>query len=132
MRFGLDARDAEILAERVKAFDQIAGPRVGDFVEFSNGVTHRFAHDWGERGLQTTAGGSWYLGKGYVSFSGGLDPCIPRDSLTDTGDTREGDVWFFHHDLWGAGRGIDARVTFRVYRTTETFPASITPTDEEG
>jgi hypothetical protein len=50
-----------------------------------------------------------------VSYSGSLDPAIPKDKLTLTDETQEGRVWFFHHDQWQAHNGVNATVTFRVY-----------------
>jgi hypothetical protein len=79
------------------------------------GELERFSHDWGD-GLQTSPGGSWYMGEGYVSFSGGLNPTIPIERIERTEETRDGCFWLFHHNFWGTGRGVDFRAPCRVYR----------------
>lgn len=120
MRAAADERDLTMLAERMEALDRIEGPRVGDFVRFADGVERRISHHWtdGEGwdgGIQTSDGGSWYLGNGYVSMSGSLYGCIPTDSLKLTDERKRGSVWIFHHDFAGAGRGVDLDAEFRVY-----------------
>ena len=56
--------------------------------------------------IQTSDGGSFYLGDGYCAFSGSLYDGIPADTLTLTGETREGRVWWFHHDYHTAHNGV--------------------------
>ncbi len=122
-----DERDAEILTTRSAAL--MNNPiNVGDFVRFADGTTRRISYIWtdGEgnmlpNAIQTSAGGSFYLGKldnggAYVSFSGSLYRGAPFESLTDTGDTFDGDVWFFHHDYATAHNGVHCRAKFRVWR----------------
>lgn len=113
-----DDRDAAILAERQRARDAIAGPRVGDYVRMPDGTLRRFTYAWGD-GLQTTCAGfgcSFYLcASGHASYSGGLDPTIAREHIVATDETRPGAFWFFHHDLAGAGRGVDVTAPCRVY-----------------
>lgn len=124
----LDERDAAIKAEIQAGIDTLTGqPRVGDFIEFANGTVERVSHVWdgmaehgGTDGVQTSEGGSWHVSRGGASFSGGLNSIIPMDTLTDTGETRKGSGWFWHHDWSGANRGVPATFTFRVYRSTAT------------
>lgn len=111
-----DERDEIILRERVATWNRGEGPRVGDFIMFSDGVLHRFSHDWGD-GLQTSLGGSFYLGHGSMSFSGGLDPSIPKHALLNSGRTRPGSAWFFHCDSPRAYSAIYVEVACRVYAT---------------
>jgi hypothetical protein len=123
----LDKKDQEILAARVAAFDPTEGPRVGDYVEFADGIIRLISHVWADDaewrgGVQTSDGGSFYLGDGYMSFSGGLYMSVPHESLTLTEDTRETRVWFFHHDYHTAHNGIDALITMRVWKSTATAP----------
>ena len=117
-----DARDAELLAIREREFNQVTGPRVGDYLRTPAGFL-RFTHDWGED-IQTTVrpshpcngDASFYLsGDGYVSFSGSLDRAIPKTRLRDTGETQEGAFWFFHHNCPGAGQGVYFRIPCRVF-----------------
>lgn len=119
-----DERDAEILAERVKVFDDREGPRVGDYVVFSDSVTRRISYIWrDEHGtafdVQTSTGGSYYLGKGYVSMSGSLFGPVKPETLVLTDEKRNGDVWFFHHDFHEAHNGVGAVMPFRVFTCSE-------------
>lgn len=123
-----DGRDLEILRSRVDELNERTGPRVGDFVRFADGVTRRVSHLWawdvrtdGPRpadwvdSAQTSDGGSFYLGDGYVSMSGGLHPGVPLETLTDTGELLSGQCWFFHHDWHRAHNGVNVCVPFRLY-----------------
>lgn len=131
MRPEFDDRDAAILAERQAAFDKREGPRCGDFVIFPCGTTRRIAHVWkwdaSDEGpavhdLQTSVGGSFYFGEGYMSFSGTLYQSIPASALVDTGETREGLCWFFHHDWSQAHNGVYTHARCRVYRSNVEAP----------
>lgn len=122
----LDQRDRLLLAQRRDALERNEGPRVGDYVDFADGVQRRISHIWGEGwdrpGAQTSDGGSFYLGDGYVSFSGGLHPLVPFTTLTLTEERRAGAVWFFHHDYATAHNGIGAVIPFRVYSCAVNAP----------
>ena len=126
----LDERDRQIVWERRHSTELTEGPRVGDYVDFADGITRRVSHvwdvaDWGDTaGVQTSDGGSFYLGNGYVSFSGGLYRSVNMGTLTDTGEVRPGRVWIFHHDWAMADNGVDVTIPFRVYRCTENAPRS--------
>ena len=139
----LDDQDRATIAARASAYDKIDGPRVGDFIEYADGMTRRIAHlwpaDWHDDKIarvQPTDGGSFYLGgigesawhraqndgqdtdaAAYVSYSGALYPGIRANTLTLTG-SRNGRVWVFHHEQWDAGMGVDDEIAFRVYRST--------------
>ena len=118
----LDERDAEIFSKRFHSFQDIHGPRVGDYVRFADGVERRISHIWFDDVIQTSDGGSFYLGDGYVNFSGGLYPGVKRETLTYNAQHKRGSVWFFHHDHWGAGRGVSTSMDFRVYECSEVAP----------
>jgi hypothetical protein len=121
----LDERDSAILAARIEAFDRVNGPRDGDYVRFADGIERRISFvtpiEWLPEcdSIQTSDGGSWYLGNGYVSFSGGLYRGVKRETLTLTEETKPGSVWFFHHDYHTAHNGIDTTISFRVYECSE-------------
>jgi hypothetical protein len=114
-----DARDIEIVKSRAVSYDARKGPRVGDFVYLKGeDEPRRFTHDWGDD-IQTTmqgSDGSFYLAGNYCSYSGGLDRAIMKNNLVDTGETRMGWVWIFHHDQAEAHNGVDMEMPFRVYR----------------
>lgn len=114
----LDERDTEIFVRRFHSFYDHHGPRVGDYVQFSDGVERRISHVWPDS-IQTSDGGSWYLGEGFVSFSGGLYLGVKPETLTDTGGRKPGSVWFFHHDYATAGGGVTTAMDFRVFACTE-------------
>jgi len=121
----LDEQDQEIYRERQLRLDNRRSPDMGDWVEFADGVTRRISHvwraseGWEDTTVQTSDGGSFYLGNdGSVSFSGSLYRSIDIKTLTFTGEFRPASAWFFHHDWMSAGNGIDVMADFRVYRST--------------
>jgi hypothetical protein len=119
----LDAKDQEILNNRIEAREQISGPRIGDYVRFPSGELERFSHDWRDS-LQTSppySGEVYLLASGNGSFSGGLNPSIPVESLTLTEEFLPGKFWFFHHNTPGAGRGVYFSIPCRVYSTTTIY-----------
>lgn len=123
-----DEKDAHILAERVAALNaRRESLRVGDWVIFADGVERRISYIWADENdvpfsVQTSKGGSFYLGDGYVSFSGSLFKPVKPETLTLTGDVRKGSVWFFHHDYSTAHNGVYAEMDFRVFKCSEDAP----------
>lgn len=117
MNPGFDAKDAEILAARLVARANLNGPLVGDFV-YIDGVLRRFTHDW-EDDIQTTTPngeGSFYLSvSGHMSYSGSLDPSVPKAKLRKLNMTLNGRCWFFHHDELRAHNAVFAEVGCSVY-----------------
>lgn len=126
MRPTIDDRDRQIFAELGAA---LMKNRIncGDFITFADGVTRRVSYIWTDEhgdflpgAIQTSAGGSYHLAgdaeHSFVSFSGSLFWGVPFESLTDTGDTFDGDCWIFHHGFAGAHRDVHSTVKFRVWR----------------
>lgn len=110
--------DFNIIQERVKALDQVPGPRVGDFLNIAYGKYVRFTHHWGDC-LQTgSTTGSYYLNSGSVSFSGGLDSAIPLKYIEpyDYEPVKEGSIWIFSKGWPKAHSGVYLTVPFRVFR----------------
>lgn len=105
-----------LLEERTCLRLESTVPQVGDYVIFPDGREERISHDWGEPGVQTSVSGSFYLGDGYASFSGALNPLIPTERLVDTGETKPGSFWFFSGDYARADNGVDVEAPCRVYR----------------
>lgn len=115
-----DPRNVEIIERRVAKLDAREGPRVGDYVRFADGTLRRCSYHWSDDagwdgGMQTSDGGSFYLGEGYVSMSGSLYSCVPTDSLKPTDETRPGSVWIFNHDMHRAHNGFNFEIPFRVF-----------------
>jgi hypothetical protein len=125
MRPEFDNTDAAILVKRQDAFDNRQGPRVGDLVHMLDGTLRRFTHDWGDE-IQTSLkwdngkidAGSFYLADGYCLYSGGLDHAVPKDRFQEIG-VSNAPCWFFHHDFWGADRGMNVSLKVRVYKEIE-------------
>lgn len=125
----LDTNDAQILRQRTAALDTIEGPRCGDFIRFANDIERRISHLWTEMedygmedAAQTSDGGSFYLGDGYVSFSGALYGGTPIEKLRLTEDKKLGSVWFFHHNVQKAHNGVNTTLPFRIYETDKEAP----------
>ncbi|MEW9530649.1 hypothetical protein [Microbispora sp. NPDC049125] len=124
MRYEIDDRDRAIIAQRTKVHDaKGAAPRDGDYIVFADGITRRVSETWGGEHIQTCDSGSFYLGNYglYCSSAAHYLPVSP-DTLTLTEEKRPGSVWISHHDLSGAGRGVDFNVECRVYTCTENAP----------
>jgi hypothetical protein len=116
-----DEKDEQIVEHRELQWNRINGPRVGDFVQMKDGTLRRFTWDW-ETALQTTcteASGdaSFYLlDGGLAGFSGSLSSSILKETLQDTGETKEGLFWIFHHNECKAHNGVRFKMLCRVYR----------------
>lgn len=113
----MDKQDISMRDRRVIEFNRSTyAPRVGDFVILTDGTLERFSHDWGDS-LQTSPGGSWYMGNnGYIEFSGGLNPSIPKNQLTRLSNFKDGRFWFFQHDFARANNGVDFLVPCRTFQ----------------
>jgi len=122
MNAHLDERDLKILVVRKRALRRKKAIKSGDFVVFTDGTTRRVSHVWKDSKnrpefIQTSDGGdmSFYLGEGYMSFSGGLHPSLPASLFTKTDEFRDGYCWFFHHDYATAHNGVHATVPCPVW-----------------
>lgn len=123
-----DAADAIILAERQRGLDQREGIDVGDFILDGDKVL-RVTHNWGDS-VQTTCrrysvseDASFYLGEdGYVSFSGGLDPAIPKTRFELTDERRDGSCWFFSQNMSMAHNGHHVTAKWKVWRLIPPTP----------
>lgn len=110
--------DDEILTDRLTKYNKINGPRVGDWIREQSGRMTRATHDWGDDSIMQHGGGEFgqfYLGDGYISYSGGLDTGIKKASLKLTNEVKAGKVWFFKNDYATAFNDIEYMVDFRVY-----------------
>lgn len=127
-RIDLDDRDADMIAGFAAKLNARPGPRVGDFVRFTGGaepVLRRISYIWevdDDPAVQTSPGGSYHLGDGYVSMSGGCRPPVPASTLTLTDETRPGRCWTFHHNQWRAGNAVEFTIPFRVFTCPATAP----------
>ncbi len=101
----LDDINAKILKERTFRFNSKVVPRVGDYVVMPDGSYERFSHKYSD-GLQTAVGG-------------GLNPFIPNVNLILTEDLKNGEFWFFHHDIARAHSAVYVTIECRVWKVTE-------------
>ena len=115
----LDAKDTEILNRRAKLHQFDTEPRVGDYIQMLDRSMRRFTH-YHCNGMQTTCNDSlnfsFYLGDGYTSFSGTLDPIIKFRNIKSTQETCMAKFWFFHHDLARAHNGIDGWFKVKIWK----------------
>lgn len=114
----IDATNESILSDRQKWLDNREGIGVGDFVlDGDSEKILRVAHDWGDSVQLTDGryGSSFYLGDQYVSFSGGLNPGIPRLRFRATDKRRVGACWFFSENSAQAHNGYYTEAVFRVW-----------------
>lgn len=112
-----------ILKHRIKEYNKIKSIRVGDYIKEPNGILTRVTYIWkfskkdGGWHVQNGGhnGGGYYLGHGYISYSGGLDHGYNINCLKKTNKLKSGYVWFFDNNISGAGRGKDFKMMFRVW-----------------
>lgn len=115
---GID-RNVAIFNERVAAYDKKPGARVGDYLILPYGLCTRFTHKWDDH-IQTGGNSSsFYLGNGYISYSGGLDSGVKLSDIELTDEVKSGMIWFFDKDISGAGRGVNFEMNFRVFKLKE-------------
>ena len=119
-------RNNQIFEERKAAYDAIPGVRVGDYVRLPGGTHTRITHTWQDRKGQPSTvqtggspGGQYYLGDGYISYSGELDPGVHASRLRLLDYTMRGSVWFFKENWPRANGGINYAMDFRVFGYTE-------------
>lgn len=114
----LDTVDEAIVADRLAKRAELVEPQTGDFIRFSDGYG-RIAYVWPDQAqveCPKFGRGSYHLNEsGGCSMSGALDPGVKLKRLTLADETREGQVWVFHHGFAGAGRGRDFSADFRVW-----------------
>lgn len=110
----------QILERRVKALNAIETIREGDYVLHLSGKMDRVTHVWDDAAQTGGGQGSYYLGeRGYVAYSGGLDPGIPLTKLVITDKIKKGMIWFFSRNHATAHNGVDFQIDFRVYNVIE-------------
>ena len=116
--YKISDKDLNILKTRIKEYDRIKDARVGDFFITSEDHYVRFTHAWDDH-IQTSESeksGSFYLGNGYISYSGGLDPGFKYSEIVDTGQIKKGWIWFFHDGWQLAHCGVHFNIDFRVFK----------------
>lgn len=118
-RPNFDDIDQRIKSTRVGRWNDRSGPRVGDYARMPDGTLRRFTHDW-DHSIQTTSNSfpedaSFYFADNYCSFSGSHGDNIKKTRIKDSGEVKEGRVWFFHHDQHCAHNGVHTTIPCRIY-----------------
>lgn len=111
----LDETDLAILAEIVEGMTKREGPRCGDFIRFSCGAERRIGAVtiWGAQAAKT---GSFCIDRGLADHSGAYYfDAIDKMHLVDSGETKAGAAWFFHHGEVRAHNGVNVVAPFRIY-----------------
>jgi len=117
-------KNERILREREHAFNKRKGIREGDYIKEKNGNLTRVTYIWRDENdkpmLYQTGGNEYsryYLGDGYLSYSGGLDHGYePKNTkFRKLPIKKYGSVWFFKDNISGAGRGVEYIIKFRVF-----------------
>lgn len=110
-----DERDVVLAKKYLATWDKEKGPREGDYIIMPSGKYERFSHIWSD-GLQTSEGGQFSLGNGFVGFSGSLNRTVPNKLIAKTNKTKAGHFWMAHHGRLEPGSAIGVKARLRVFR----------------
>jgi hypothetical protein len=111
-------KNAIILAERMRAYDAIQGPRVGDWLDTPKGqfrIAYRMTDAVQPTMYTAEENQGFYLG-GAISYSGSLDEPVQLDRLQPTEEKRAALVWFFSENDVRAHNSVYQKADFRVFR----------------
>lgn len=113
-----DERDEALRQQGLVHWQMAKGARIGDYVEMPDGELKRICQLYPDRFqlADPRFGRSFYWASWYCSHSGGCGDVFPLARLIHTGRHADGPVWFFHHHIAGAHRGVACTVPCRVYR----------------
>lgn len=112
-------KDFELIHKFLGLYEQRSGPRVGDFLQVAPDRYTRFSHAWGTVLYAGSVFDSYYLGKGYITYSGSCGRVYEKKQVTLTGQSMEGRIWTFSNNWQGAGRGIHLTVPLRVFKLVQ-------------
>ncbi len=112
-----------IVVLNMRAMNRREGIRTGDYIRAKNGSMHRVAYIWRDENdkpilWQTASGaGSYALGKGYISYSGGLNKgFLEGTKFRKLNYLRNGNVWIFKDNFAMADNSVAySNVKFRVF-----------------
>jgi len=116
-----DEEDRQIFEKRRLAYNARPGIRVGDWLRRPSGQMTRVTHIWRWDDVTNSVQdggqgwGSFYLGDGYCSYSGGLDPGVSPEKIFPTYEMEPGGIWFFHHNHQTAHNRVEFSMFFRVF-----------------
>jgi len=110
-------KDLQLLREAQVNYNEVDGPRVGDYVKYGAGKYQRFTHKWNDS-IQAGASADnvgFYLSGSSASYSGGLNEGVKFDDLIETNELKDGYVWFFHDGWAAAHSAVYFEIPFRVF-----------------
>jgi hypothetical protein len=110
--------NAIILAERMRDYDAIQGPRVGDWLDTPKGkfrIALRSKDSVQPTMYTAEENHGFYLG-GAISYSGSLGEPVQLDRLQPTEEKRAGLVWIFSENDVRAHNSVYLKADFRVFR----------------
>lgn len=119
----LDEKDRKLYLTIRENWGNTPGVRVGDFLKVAENEYLRFTHDWNdsiqttcEKGHPCSRDTSFYASStGRLSFSGSLASAIPKNTLIETNEIKDGSIWFFHHNESKANNSVKTSLPCRVY-----------------
>lgn len=124
-------KDLAIIKERSKKYMEREGFKVGERIELPDGQEVMISHVWDDT-VQTSNGGSMHLSSGGgISFSGGLDSGLKKSDLIRIDTLGEANIWIFHNNSAGGGRGVYHTIPVTKYRTKRGADLSGVPQVEE-
>ena len=112
-------KDFDFIHEFLGLYEQRSGPRVGDFLQVMPDRYTRLTHVWGAVLYTGSLVDSYYLGKGYITYSGSCGRGYEKKQVMPTTQTMEGRIWTFSNHWQGAGRGIHLTVPLRVFKLVQ-------------
>ena len=121
-------KNRPIVNANMRKYNKQEGVRVGDFVKSPNGKMYRIAYVWRDKNgpfqwqiADPPMGGSYYLGPGYVSYSGSLDSGFDEKTrFKNLGYKRNGRVWIFRRNIAEADNAVEYDdVKFRVFKASK-------------
>ena len=107
-----------ILAERMRAYDAIQGPRVGDWLDTPKGqfrIAHRLTDAVQPTMYTAEENHGFYLG-GAISYSGSLGEPVQLSRMYDSGEKRAASVWIFSENDVRAHNSVYLKADFRIFR----------------
>jgi hypothetical protein len=120
-----DPKNAKIHEERKSWFESSTDIETGDVIIFADGTKRRVSYIWRlEDGweIQTSTGGSFYIGKCCISFSGSLYRSVPKSTCTLTEGKEEQPFWFFDQDWPRAHSAVHCKIPCRVWKCSVNAP----------
>lgn len=119
------ADNMDLFKQRIEQYNNIDGIRVGDYIKENDTyiqVTHIWYDDNEKQELLQTQDlnfghGSFYLGNGYISYSGSLNTGYHTKNYTFNllDEKKQGVIWFFKRNIHTAHNGINFNMNFRVF-----------------